>query len=74
MENIKDKVAQPTNGALASIEAAPVSPRQLIRLVEDEIDAIERRYNVRIVGVIKTTNGGQQMVDWEVALVTGPAS
>lgn len=43
-----------------------LSPRDRQRLAEDAIAEIEERYNVRILGVIKTVNGGQQVITWEV--------
>lgn len=43
-----------------------LTPRQRQRLAEDAIAGIEERYNVRILGVIKTVNGGQQVITWEV--------
>lgn len=42
-----------------------MTARQRQRLAEDAIAEIEERYNVRVLGVVKTVNGGQQVITWE---------
>lgn len=49
----------------AKIDGTTMTPRERQRAAEDAIDEIAERFHVRIMGVIKTVTGGQQLITWE---------